>query len=193
MKKYFSLILVIVLAFSLAACGKENVDVTTQSATTEASLTDEQIVTRNAIAAFVNLQLPTIEKNRDSAVAQFNEYFANSTDTSVDWAGKLTAALADYDTYMTDLNAINSDDAEFSQLLNLYKSSASAQRDAMSDIVEALVNFDSSMFDAAQDKMNESKDYMVQYETKLKECCDKYMININGDFSMATSSDSDES
>ena len=189
MKKYISLILIVVMVLSVTACGKSENTSVTENVTTEASLTDEQIVTRNAIAAFVNIQLPTIEQNRDSAVAQFNEYFANSTDTSVDWAGKLTSALADYDTYMTDLNAISSDDQEFSQLLGLYKSSASAQREAMSDIVDALVNYDSSMFDAAQDKMTESKDYMVQYETMLKECCDKYMINIKGDFSLATSCD----
>ncbi len=176
-KKIYAILIFTVILFVMAGCGGKD------DASGNAELRDE-------IIKFVNEDLAAISADRDSAVQIYNSYFGGSSYTdSSEWVSKLESeALVSYSTYLNNLQTIEVTSTEVQELKSLFLQSSQLQYDAMSDVVNAVKNQDTTLLDSAQDKIEESNKYFAQYETKLKELADANGITINGSFTMINSS-----
>ena len=186
-KNVLASVLILSLVLALVGCGKKE-DITTEANET-ASIPQE-------IVQLVNVDLPSISADRDSAVAEYNSYFAESEgDThfaslSDACADPLTnQALVSYDAYLVNLAGLQYSNPEVQSLKDTYQKSAELQREAIQDVVDALTTADFTKIDAANDAINDSMYYLKQYEDNLQILCNQYGVQINGEFVTATLTD----
>ena len=183
MKKFLALVLSAALVLSFAGCGKKDEGETTTEATGKA--VQEEIV------QLVNVDIPGLADKRDSAVAIYNDYFADSTSKdSETWRGKLeNEALVTYDEYLESLNSLSYENAEVTNLRDLYIKSSEAQRDAIQYVVNAISEVDTENLDLASSSIKDSETYMKMYQEELKSLCEKYNITMIGEFGTSTETD----
>ena len=177
-KKIVATVMAMCLALAFTGCGKKNDDGTTES-TGNADVTPQA-----EIVQMVNTDLPGIASERDSAVSIYNKYFEDGADLdSQTWRDQLeNDALKSYESYLSKLDALTYQNAEVQTLKDLYQKSAESQKEAISNVVEAIKAVDTEKLDDAQQSIDDSKTYLKMYEDSLKDACTKYGIEIVGDF-----------
>lgn len=171
----------------LTGCGDKETattgsDTSAAPVSTEAVTTAPTITLQDEILSFVGKDLPGIAAERDEAVALYNSYFADGSDKNSErWMSILSdQALPKYDSYLTKLKALNLVNPEMEELKKLYVESADLQRAAIEDVINAIKNADTSLLDYAQNKVNESKAKLGEYEEKLKTMCTANNIVLQG-------------
>ncbi|MCR5214904.1 MAG: hypothetical protein K6E10_10865 [Eubacterium sp.] len=184
MKKFLVLVTSLIMVFSLSACGKEE-EATTEAVTEESST---GVTAPEEIVQLVNVDLPAIAADRDSAVAIYNKYYEDGADIdSETWKEELkTTAIPAYETYLTNLKALSYSNGEVQNLLDIYVKSAEYQKDAMDTVVSAIEEVDTDKLDEANSMITDSKTYMGMYEDELTRLCQSYGISMIGDFGTAT-------
>ena len=189
MKKLKYLLLAALMCLALAGCGKKDEDTT--EAATEAS-SDAAVKPQDEIVQLVNVDLPAIAADRDSAVAIYNKYFEEGADIDSEaWKNQLqNEALTSYDTYLTNLKALSYQNGEVQNLVDIYVKSAEYQRDAIQYVIDAMNDVDTDKLDEASSAIADSKTYLGMYEKELTRLCESYGINMIGDFGTATDASS---
>lgn len=172
-KKMIALFLSAAMILGVVGCGKKDEEVVDESATVQ-----EEIV------KFVNEDLPALASDRDNAVNIYNQYFEDGSDQdSETWRKKLEdEALVSYNTYIDNLNALEYNNAEVVNLRDIFVKSASSQRDAIEYVDEAIANLDSTKLGDAAQCISDSNTYLNMYQDELQRLCDKYGIEIIGEF-----------
>ncbi len=180
-KKLIAILVTVMMVLAVSGCGKEEPTLEIEEG---ASVQDE-------LVQMINTDLPGIAANRNDAVAIYNKYFAEGADLdSETWRAQLEdEALAKYDTYLADLDNLMYTNSEVVNLKSLFVKAANSQREAISFVVDAVKEMDTSKLDQAQQSINDSKTYMSMYEDELKNLCAKYNVNIVGDFQSGTATD----
>ena len=185
MKKLLTLSLCFILVLSFAGCGKKEEDVTEDAAVTD----DAGVTVEEEIVKFVNTDLPDISTEKDEAVATFNKYFNGCVDASA-WAGELeSSALVNFDTFLTNIDALSYTNAEVNNLKDLYRKSVTSERDAVQDVILAINNVDTESLSTASQEIADANTYLTMYQDELISLCDKYNIVTVGEFSEATLTD----
>ncbi len=180
-KKILAIVMTALMIFAVCGCGKE-----------EATLEiEEGANVQQELVQLINTDLPSISANRDEAVTIYNNYFADGADLdSETWRAQLEdEALVKYDAYLADLDKLMYTNSEVVNLKSLFVKSANSQREAISFVVDAVKDFDTSKLDQAQQSINDSKTYMSMYEDELKNLCAKYNVSIVGEFQSGTATD----
>ncbi len=174
-KKIYAFLLMLATLVIAAGCGKKE----------EAEVDDSKAL-KEEIVKFVNEDLPGISAERDAAVEIYNQYFEDGASLDSDtWLASLEqTALVDYETYLQNLDSIEVTTPEVTNLKTLFKQSAQNQYDAMTDVVNALKEADTTLLDSAAEKIAISNDYMRQYEEALQRLCTEQGINVEGTFAM---------
>lgn len=186
MKKLLALMLCFILVLSFVGCGKKE-DGETDAATTTEDSTGVSV--EEEIVKFVNTDLPAISTEKDSAVATFNKYFNGGVDASA-WASELeSTALVDFDTFLTNIDALSYTNTEVNDLKDLYRKSVASERDAVQNVVLAINNVDSELLTTASQDIADANTYLTMYQDELISLCSKYNIVTVGDFAEATLTD----
>ena len=182
-KKLMVLMLAMCLVTAAVGCGKKNAD---DSATENAGNSD--VTPQAELVQMVNTDLPGIASERDSAVAIYNKYFEEGADLdSETWRDQLeNEALKSYDSYLEKLNALTYKNAEVQTLKDLYTKSAECQKEAIVSVIAAIQDVDTAQLDSAQQSISDSQTYLKMYEESLKDLCQKYGIEIKGNFQSST-------
>jgi len=149
---------------------------------TEAVTSELTVTLQDEILNFVGKELPGIAAERDEAVSLYNSYFADGSDkNSEKWMSTLSEqALPKYDSYLTKLKALTAVNPEVEELKKLYVESADLQRAAIEDVINAIKNADTSLLEYAQNKVNDSKTKLGEYEQKLQSMCTANNIVLQG-------------
>ena len=155
---------------------------------------EEGASVQEELVQMINTDLPSIASNRDEAVAIYNKYFENEGEIdSETWRQQLEdEALTKYDTYLADLNGLVYTNSEVVNLKSLFTKSADAQRDAIECVVDSIKDMEPEKLDQAQQSIDDSKTYLKMYEDELKNLCEKYNINMVGEFQSGTSGDAEK-
>lgn len=165
-KKVYILALTVALACSVVACGKKG---------------NSKSDIRNDVLEFVNEELPAISADRDVAVNVYNAYFTlEKADKEQFLADLEQTAIPSMESYIDKLNKIEVDSDEAETLKNLLVQSAGKQKDALTMVVSALKEENPEYLTQADSMIQDSIDYMEQYEAQLKSICKDYDITLNG-------------
>ena len=89
-------------------------------------------------------------------------------------------AIPSMESYIDKLNKIEVDSDEAETLKNLLVQSAGKQKDALTMVVSALKEENPEYLTQADSMIQDSIDYMEQYEAQLKSICKDYDITLNG-------------
>lgn len=186
MRRYILLLLTVVLTFVMCGCGKKKA---------EAPVEEDNSAVKKEIVQLVNNDLPSIAHDRDEAVEIYNQYFADGAKVDNEtWREQLeSTALVSYDRYMSNLDALTYENSEVTNLKDIYKKSASCQRDAIEEVIDAIKSGSPEKLDDAKQSISDSKTYLTMYEDELNQLCTKYGINIVGQFQSASFTDSSAS
>ena len=177
-KKLLVVCMTVAMMFSFAGCGKK------EQTETE-TVTEAGITVGAEVEQFINRDLPSIASDRDKAVRLYKAYFEKNMD-SEQWLGSLeNEAITSYDSYLEKLRAFEYTTSEVQNLQNQYIQSAELQRNAIQDVIDGIKNSDSSYFDSAEEKIEQSETYMAQYKDSLKTVCADNGITIKGELGTA--------
>jgi len=183
------------LVMGITACSDTTEDATTEEVTTEASVTDaydESDAIRSDIVKFINEDLPSIESERNSAVAVYNSYFEDGGSDSESWVSSLESeAIVSYDSYLEKLAAFTYETSQVTELRDLYLSSAQCQRDAIMSVITGLKNGDSSFTTDTNTYIDQSKEYLTQYQELLQTLCSENNITIKNSSQTASGTDAE--
>lgn len=161
------------LIAGLAGCGKNKEEDAT------AKLRDE-------VVTFVNEDLASISAERDEAVAVYNNYFTSDNKEPDVFLDSLNNdAIPKMQSFIDDLNAIETESDEVTNLKNLYLQGSQKQLDAMNKVAQAITEENTDYLSEADDDIAESKSYFTQYESALKLLAIDCNITINGTFTDA--------
>lgn len=129
---------------------------------------------------FVNVDLPSIQQDRDEAVACLNGYFSEDgiSDTGEDIEGLQKDTVEKYDGYLKKLAGLDVVNEEVVKLKGLYYDAAVLQRDIMEDMIEALETEDAGKIDEARNNLAKYDELIGIYKASLEELCGKYHIEI---------------
>ncbi|MDD6401650.1 MAG: hypothetical protein PUG10_08600 [Lachnospiraceae bacterium] len=157
-KKIIAITMMLSMAAALCSCGKEQSQETT---------TTENLVKKDVIE-FVSTELPSIKAKRDSAIGIYNSYFANdNADVDAFVVSLKNDAIPGMEQYLQDLNAIETETDDVTQLKALYAQSAQRQYDAMKMVLSALEGDNADYLTQAENLVSESNELMKQYNDML--------------------------
>ncbi len=157
-KRIFAVLLSVILAFSLSACGKDKEKTTTES---------ENLI-QSDIIEFVNVELPAITADRDNAISIYNSYFSSSdVDKEAFLSDLKNNAIPGMETFITNLQAVEVSTPEVQALKNTYLLATQKQHEAMKMVVLAIEGNTPEYLTQADALIVESQTYMSQYETDL--------------------------
>ncbi|MBR6404243.1 MAG: hypothetical protein IKS48_12725 [Eubacterium sp.] len=182
-KKLMVLMMAMCFVAAAVGCGKKDSD----NGTTE-NADNSEATTKAEIVQMVNKDLPGIASERDSAVAIYNKYFEEGADLdSETWRDQLeNDALKSYEAYLEKLNALKYQSPEVETLKDLYTKSAESQKEAIVCVIAAIQDVDTAQLESAQQSISDSQTYLKNYEESLKDLCQKYGIEIKGNFQSST-------
>ena len=157
-KKIIAITMMLSMSAALCSCGKEQSQETT---------TTENLVKKDVIE-FVSTELPSIKAKRDSAIGIYNSYFANdNADVDAFVVSLKNDAIPGMEQYLKDLNAIETETDDVTQLKALYAQSAQRQYDAMKMVLSALEGDNADYLTQAENLVSESNELMKQYNDML--------------------------
>ncbi len=195
-KRILTVILTLTAAVSLVACGGKG-DSTTAETKADGSgkeattaVTDVNKLVKDELVQFINVDIPSIASERDTAVAIYNAYFTEGVSNQDEWLEKLkNEAVVDYEVYLQSLKNLSYQSTEVQELQSTYIAVAQPQFEAIKYVISAIENKDVSQLDAAKDQIDSSYYYLKQYNEQLEQVCQKYGIKINGKEIGATDTD----
>ena len=176
-KRAILLLTVVCVLLSVCACGKKKEE------TTEAEKTENPVIAD--CASFVNEKLPAISKDRDEAVALYNEGFTgDSVDPQKVLSSLKNTAIPKMEIYINALSAIETTTDEVTQLKDCYLRSAQKQYEAMKMVVSAIEGENSDYLMQADNLISEADKLLAEFDTKLAD-----IVKANGMVMKSTSSD----
>ena len=135
------------------------------------------------------------EKGFDEICYASYEYFESGDEgDSETWKNRLeNEALPSYDSYLEKLKALSYENAEVQNLLDLFIKSSENQREAIQHVINSVTELDTEELTNAEQCITDSETYLKMYEDGLESLCDKYNIEIVGEFQTSTMTDATES
>lgn len=184
MKKKFYIIAIMTLVLCLfTGCGKKKEEETADNSNN--ALKDD-------IVEFVNNKLPSIEGDRENAIAIYNSYFETDDVNLEQFSSDLQGtAIPQMQNYINSLTAIEVSTDEVKNLKDLYLQSAQKQLDAMNKVAAAINEENPDYLTEADSLIKESEDLILQYQTQLRTLALDNDIVINGSFNEDVSSETD--
>ena len=171
-KKIYLLALTMSLACLAFGCGKKDKEETAGGKSIQADLVE-----------FVNTELPAIKSERETAISAYNSYFEAGSGDNQAFLDKLNnEIIPKLEQFVVDLTAIEVETEEVKELRGLYLKAAQSEYDAVQLVAKALAEENPDYMDEADMLIEESKSYIIQYESQLKILAIDNDVKINGSF-----------
>ncbi len=163
----------IIMACALVACGKDK---------TEEVKVEETNVVQEDLVEFINEELPAIAADKNNALSIYNSYFAGGDiDNAALVADLKNNAIPSMETYITNLNAIETETTEVAEIKQLYLMGVQKQYEAMKMVVNAIESEMPDYLVQAEALIVEAQLYMKDYEDKVVAIAASNQITINSD------------
>ncbi|MBQ9277185.1 MAG: hypothetical protein IJ224_00980 [Lachnospiraceae bacterium] len=182
-KKFYIIAIMTLIVCMFTGCGKKKEESVSE---------DSNKALKDDIVEFVNNKLPSIEGDRENAVAIYNSYFESDDVDLAQFSSDLQGtAIPDMQNYINSLTSIDVSTDEVKNLKDLYLQSAQKQLDAMNKVAAAINEENPDYLVEADTLIKESEDLILQYQTQLRTLAMDNDIVVNGSFSEDISSGTD--